>query len=100
MLNMISDVTAAADTRFGFGTGVFPLSGVRTVVPSSTGPVDACPRAYWATAVHGKPRFAVSHEPVLGQQTFNSIKQYDPQTIRVAAASGGALGSHPAREPV
>jgi hypothetical protein len=103
MLNMISNVTAAADTRLGFGAGVFPLSGARTFVPGSTGAVGARPGARWAAHVLGKRRFAAGQGMVLGQRNAskqNSIRQYDPQTTRIAAASGGALGTHPAREPV
>ncbi len=101
MLNMISNVTVAADARFGSGVGVLPLSGARTLVPGSTGAVAARPAAHWAADVLGKRRFAAGHG--VGQQTASkqsSIRQYDAQTTRVAAASGGALGSHPAREPV
>jgi hypothetical protein len=101
MLNTISNVAVAADARLGSGAGVFPLSGARTVVPASTGAVDARPRAHWAAHVLGERRSAAGQG--VGQETAskqNSIRQYDPQTTRVAAASGGALGSHPAREPV
>lgn len=101
MLNMISNVAVAADARFGSGVGVFPLSGARTVVPGSTGAVVARPRAHWAAHILGNRRLAAGQG--VGQQTAskqNTIRQYDPQTTRVAAASGGALGSHPAREPV
>jgi hypothetical protein len=103
VLNTISNVTAAADTRFGFGVGVFPLPGAGTAVSSSTGAVAARPCAYWATHVVGKRRFTAGLGAALGQQNpskQNSIEQYDAQVTRIAAASGGgALGSHPAREP-
>jgi hypothetical protein len=103
MLNMISDVTAAADARSGFGVGVFPSSGARTIAPSSAGATSARPDARWATEVLGRRRFAADHGVALGLRNAgkqNSIRQYDPKTTRIAAASGGALGSHPAREPV
>ena len=103
MLNMNCDVTAAADVRFGFGSGVFPLTGARTFVPSSTRAVVARPRAHWATNVLSRPRFTAQHGVVLGQQVAtkqdSSQHYYAPKT-RIAAASGGVPGTHPAREPV
>ena len=93
MVNMIPDVTAAADKRGGFVMGVFPLSDARTCTPGSTG-AAARPRAYWASHVVGGHGFGL----LLGQQ--NPSNQYDASTTCIAAASGGALGSHPAREPV
>jgi hypothetical protein len=101
MLNMNSDVTAAADARSAFGAGVLPLSGVRTVVASSTGAVVARPRALWATNVLGR-RFTAEHV-VLGQQVAtkqDSNQHYYASKTRIAAASGGVPGTHPAREPV
>jgi hypothetical protein len=102
MLNMNSDVTAAADARFGSGAGVFPLSGVRAVVASSTGAVVARPRALWATNIPGRPRRMAQHV-VLGQQVAtkqDSDQHYYAPKTRIAAASGGVPGAHPAREPV
>jgi hypothetical protein len=102
MLNMNSDVTAAADARSAFGAGVLPLSGVRTVVASSTGAVVARPRALWATNVLGRRRFTAEHV-VPGQQVAtkqDSNQHYYASKTRIAAASGGVPGTHPAREPV
>jgi hypothetical protein len=102
MLNMNSDVTAAADARSGFGVGVLPLSGVRTVVASSTGAVIARPRALWATNVLGRPRLTAQHvvfgQPIATKQ--ESTQHYYASKTRIAAASGGVPGTHPAREPV
>jgi hypothetical protein len=97
MVNMISNVSAAADKRGGFVMGAFPLSDARTFEPGSTG-VVARPRAYWPSHVVGAHGFAAGYGLVLGQH--NPSKQFDASTTRIAAASGGALGSHPAREPV
>lgn len=101
MLNMNSDVTAAADVRFGFGVGVLPLTGARTVVPSSTRAVVARPRAHWATNVLSRQRFSAQHDVVLGQQvaTEQDSSYYAPEAL-IVAARGGVPGTHPAREPV
>jgi hypothetical protein len=103
MLNMNSDVTAAADVRFGSGAGVFPLTGVRTAVPSSMRAVAARPRAHWATNVLSRQRVTAQHGVVLGQQVAtkqdSSQHYYAPKTL-IVAASGGVPGTHPAREPV
>ena len=96
MLNTISDVTPAADPRYSFGMGVFPLFSAPARVPGSTG-AAACHGAYWATDVLGRQRFAVGSDLMLGQQNLN--KQHDAFTTRIPAASGGVLGSHPEREP-
>ncbi len=100
MLNMNSDVTAAADARFGFGVGVFPLTGARTVVPSSTRAVVR-PRAHWATNVLSRQRFSARPDVVLGQQvaTKQDSSYYAPKAL-IVAARGGVPGTHPAREPV
>ena len=103
MLNMNPDVTAAADVRFGSGVGVFPLTGARTVVPSSTRAVAARPRAHWAANVSGRQRFTARHGVALGQQVAtkqdSSQHYYAPKTL-IVAARGGVPGTHPAREPV
>jgi hypothetical protein len=105
MLNMNFDVTTAADVRFGSGMGVFPLSSVRTVpsstVSSSTEAVLARPRAPWAADVLGRQRFTAQH--MLGRHVApkqDSIQHYYAPKTRIAAASGGVPGAHPAREPV
>ena len=90
MLNMNSDVTAAADVRCGSGAGAFPLTGVRTAVPSSMRAVAARPRAHWATNVLGRQRFTAQD---------SSQHYYAPKAL-IVAASGGDPGTHPAREPV
>ena len=98
---MNSDVTAAADAQNGFGVGVFPLTGARTVAPSSTRAVVARPRAHWATNVLSRQRFSAQHDIVLGQQvaTKRDSSYYAPKAL-IVAARGGVPGTHPAREPV
>jgi hypothetical protein len=97
MLNMISDLEAAAETRAGFGTGAVLPSGIRTAQPLRAGAALARPRAFWAADVIGRSRMAADLNVAPGQR--NSGKQY-PHTTRIAAPSGGAKGPHPVREPV
>ena len=97
MLNMISDLEAAAETRAGFGTGAVLPSGIQTAQPVCTGVALARRRAFWAADVFGRSRTAADLNVALGQR--NSGKQH-PYMTRIAAPSGGAKGPHPAREPV
>jgi hypothetical protein len=97
LLNRMSDVTTAADLRGPFSVGALSRCGTGTSGPGSA---VAFPRhgAYWAGCVSGKLRILPRHDMAFGQQ--NSSKQHDAITTPVAAVRGGALGSHPAREPV
>src|ERR1035441_431799 len=92
MVNMIPDVTAAADKRGGFVMGVFPLSDARTCTPGSTG-AAARPRAYWASHVVGGHGFGL----LLGQQ--NPSNQYDASTTPIAAGHGAWAGGARAPPP-
>ncbi len=98
MLNAISGLENAAEAHAGFGMGAaLPLGVLTTAQFPCTGAVLARPRAFWAVDVFGRSRMAADLNVTLGQR--NSGKQY-PHTTRIAAPSGGAKGSHPAREPV
>lgn len=102
MLNLISDVTAAADTRTvdcQLATGAF-LPGRRVDAahqcPSGV-LLFARPRGSTDAGVLGLGRKAAVHGLPQGQPSIR--KQY-PTMARSAAATGGALGPHPARDPV
>jgi hypothetical protein len=101
MLNSISDVTAAADTRVADCwpfMGAFLPAAVNTVHQSRSGAlVFTRPRAISGTAMSGLGRKAAVHGLAQGQPSVR--KQY-PIMTRSAAAIGGALGPHPARDPV
>jgi hypothetical protein len=94
MLNTISDVTVAAVAGFGPGA-ILPSGGGTSRPAGSTAVVFARPRATWAADAFGQHRSAAGQ---IAAQPCTS-KQY-PNTTRIAAASGGASGPHPAREPV
>jgi hypothetical protein len=97
MLNTLSNTETAADVPAGFGTGACLRAGVGTVAAGSTGAVMfARPRAAWADDLLGQGIAIAPHEPP-AQPIVR--KQY-LHTTPFAAASGGALGSHPARDPV
>jgi hypothetical protein len=85
--------------------GTFPVRGVVAFEPVSTG---ACTRhrAFWAdcvstsrgvSPVSGALGLPAAHGTIPGQPT--PIKQHNAYKTRTAAVAGGALGSHPAREP-
>jgi hypothetical protein len=97
MVNIISGLETAVETRAAFGTGTALPSSVRTAQSPCTGVVLARPRAFWAADVFGRGRMAADLNVALGQR--NSGKQY-PHTTRIVAPSDGAKGPHPAREPV
>jgi hypothetical protein len=99
MLNTVSESEIAANARTPFGAGACLLSdAVRTAQPRSGSAAFARPRprAFWAADAFGLRRQAADMGIALGLR--NPGKQY-PHTTRIAAASGGAKGPHPAREP-
>ena len=105
MLSITADVEAAAGVRADSVEGaVLPLSA-GTATASDRGVIAlARPRIVWAAAdVFGPDRYAVGQDPAAGggQAACPSspIKQ-NPHMTRIAAASGGGLGPHPARDPV
>ncbi len=101
MLNLISDVTAAADTRTvdcQLATGAF-LPGRVDAARQCPGGVPMFARLRGSTdaSLLGLRRKAAVHWLPQGQPSIR--KQYSTMT-RSAAATGGALGPHPARDPV
>jgi hypothetical protein len=101
MLNKVSEIEAAAEARAPFGEGAcLPSGAVRTAqshLRAAAFPRPR-PRAFWAADVFGQSRTASGHGMALGQP--NPGKQNYPYPTRIAAASGGTLGPHPARDPV
>jgi hypothetical protein len=101
MLNFISDVPAAADARTADcqpATGAFLPGHVDAAHQRSSGVLMLVrPRGVTRTGVLGQGRKAAVHGLPQGQQ---SIRQQFPTMTRSAAATGGALGPHPARDPV
>ena len=97
MLNMLSDLEIAAEARTPFGSDTCLPSGVAATTQMHEGfALYARPRAFWAADVSGQRRLAADLAGLAFGQP-NSSKQY-PHTTRIAA-SGGAKGPHPAREP-
>jgi hypothetical protein len=97
MLNMHSDLEAVAVARAPFSMGAYlPSAAIRSAQPYQGAIAFARPRAFWATDVSGRCHPAAGLGAVLGQP--NQSKQEYPYTTRIAA-SGGAKGPHPAREP-
>jgi hypothetical protein len=97
MVNAISDIDVAAAACAGSGTGALLPSGARgTWLEGTAAVVFARPRARRAADVLGQRRSAAGHGVAPGQST---AKQYLNMT-RIAAASGGVSGPHPARDPV
>ncbi len=101
MLNLISDVTAAADPRTvddQLATGAFLPGRVDAAHKCPSGVlVFARPRGITDAAALRLGRKAAVHGLLQGQPSVR--KQY-PIMTRSAAATGGALGPHPARDPV
>lgn len=101
MLNLISDVTAAADTRTvdcQLATGAFLPGRVNAAHQCPGGvPMFARRRGSTGASLLGLRRKAAVHWLPQGQPSIR--KQYSTMT-RSAAATGGALGPHPARDPV
>ena len=97
MLNFFSDAEIAAAARAPFGEGAFPKAAVRTAQLCEGTVMFGRPRATWAADVIGQHRLGAGLGVALGQR--NPGKQYQ-HTTRIVATSNGALGPHPAREPV
>ncbi len=101
MTNSIPDVTAAAVTHVADCRPVrraFPRGSVNAVTQLPSGALWlARPRAVSAARTLGVGRKAAVHGLPQGQP---SIRQQYPIMTRSAAATGGALGPHPARDPV
>jgi hypothetical protein len=101
MLNKVSEIEAAAEARTPFGEGAcLPSVAVRTAQSHRRTAEIARPRprAFWAADVFGQRHTASDLGMALGQP--NPSKQNYPYPTRIAAASGGAKGPHPARDPV
>jgi hypothetical protein len=104
MLNIFSSLETAAGARAGSGLGACLPGRVGTVDLSSTG-VMARPRPRAASPAdgHSHGRTAAFQGTAAGQgQPFglqNNCEKY-ALTTRIAAASGGTSGPHPARDPV
>jgi hypothetical protein len=97
MLTMISDLETAAEVRAPFSEGACLPSVVVRTARSHEGAISfARPRAFWAADVFGRRHQAADLNVALGQP--NPGKPNYPYTTRIAA-SGGAKGPHPAREP-
>jgi hypothetical protein len=97
MVNMLSDLEAAAEARTSFGTGAcLRLAAVRTAQPRTGSTVYVRPRAFWASDVFGQRHAAAGLGVALRQPNPYKPNNY---MARIAAASGGAKGPHPAREP-
>ncbi len=101
MLNFISDVPSAAVARTADcqpATGAF-LPGRADAAHQrlSSVLVFARPRGITGTGVFGQGRKAAVHGLPQGQP---SIRQQFPTMTRSAVATKGALGPHPARDPV
>ena len=104
MLNIFSSLETAAGARAGSGLGACLPGRVGTVDPSSRVVMARPrPRAASPAGVYGHSRAAAFQGTSAGQgQPFglqNNCEKY-ALTTRIAAASGGASGPHPARDPV
>ncbi len=101
MITSISDVTAAAATRGAdsrSAMGAFLPGGVNAVHQFPSGALwCARPRAISGASTLGFGRKPAVHGLLQGQPSIR--KQY-PIMTRSAAVTGGALGPHPARDPV
>jgi hypothetical protein len=101
MLNLVSHIEPAAEARALFGAGAcLPPVAVQTAQPHRRTAIFARPRprAFWAADVLGQRHTAPGLAMAMWQP--NPSKQNYPYPTRIAAASGGAMGSHPARDPV
>ncbi len=97
------DVSTTADLRGRIGVGAAPLSGTGTSGPGSAG-AFARLRAGWAgcgsngtVGIGGMTRGPASQVAASSQQDLRN--QQDIYPTHVATVRGGALGSHPEREP-
>jgi hypothetical protein len=101
MLNNVSDIEIAAEACTPFGEGAcLPSVAVQTTQPHQRSAEFARPRprAFWAVGAFGRRHTASDLGMALGQP--NPGKHNYPYPTRIAAASGGAKGPHPARDPV
>jgi hypothetical protein len=96
MLNTIADFEAAASACTPFSEGARRRSVVRAARPHQGAIAFARPRAFRAADVFGRRLTAADLGVALGQP--NPGKPNYPYMTRIAA-SGGAKGPHPAREP-
>jgi hypothetical protein len=97
MLNIVSDIETAVGARAGSGTGALLRPGVAgSTLAGTADVVFARPRAIRATDAFGQRRTA-AQAVGLGQC---STRKQNLNMTRIAAPSGGAMGSHPPREPV
>jgi hypothetical protein len=102
MLNMLSNVEAAAYARAELGAGGSLSAGAGFATAGGTGTaILARPRALWADRFFGQG-VNVRPDQLLAQASAikpNASKEY-VHTTRIVALSGGTLGPHPARDPV
>ena len=109
MLSLATSADAATTTRMPFRMGALFVSGC-TALPRVRG-TDTAVAAAVAEAVFADPYPRPGAGPViLGHATHEARQEKSawPQptsqkyahTTRIAAAGGGALGPHPARDPV
>jgi len=97
MLNSNSDFEAVATARAQSSMGAcLPSAVIRPARPPMGAIAFARPRAFSGTAVSGRRHPAADLSAALGQPAQR--KQNYPYSTRIAA-SGGAKGPHPAREP-
>jgi hypothetical protein len=114
MLNILSNTETAADPRAGSVPGAVLPGYVGTVEPNGTGAmVRPRPRSGATVGVlgHGNGNSTAAafqstaacrarRQPSgMASELQNSCEKY-AHTTRIAAASGGASGPHPARDPV
>jgi len=95
MLNILSNTETAADPRAGSVLGAFLPGYVGTVEPYGTGATPR-PRPAASAGAFGSGSGSGNSQPSVLQM---SCEKY-AHTTRIAAASGGASGPHPARDPV
>jgi hypothetical protein len=97
MVNLLSGSEAAADARTSFDEGAcLRQAAVRTAQSRKGAATFARPRAFWASDVFGRRHPAAGLTVAFGQP---DPYKPNPYMTRIAAASGGAKGPHPAREP-
>jgi len=96
--NLIYGLEPAANARTRSARGTALPSAVVIAQPRNGADMVGCPHASWASDAFGFRLPAASLNVALGQRKPDPAKQY-PHTTRIAAASGGEVGPHPAREP-
>ena len=99
MPNLISGQVPAANARTRSAGGTALPAAVVIAQPRSAADMVGCRRTGRAADAFGYRLPAASLNVALGQRKPDPSKQY-PHTTRIAAAaSGGEVGPHPAREP-